>query len=343
MRILIDICHPAHINFFKIVAERLKNEGHEILITVLKRGKLPSIAEDVFYGFNVKIINKHRGTRWSIIFEANILKFFILLKICFQFKPDIGLSAGSFILGAVLKLYNKPNIQFDDDPERKINVFLEKITSTKLYFPIFYNKEKNNIKIYNSLKEWAYLSPEYFNENDSVLSTYEIKSKEYIFIREISTGSLNYLGQKVGIIASIAKSLPPGIKIVMSLEDKTKINQYPSNWIILNEPVKDLHSLIYYSKLLISSGDSMAREAAILGVPSIYCGKRIMAANEVLIREGMLFHLKIEDVPIVVNNIINGKIQIQNQEKFRFFLKNRWDDVNKIIMEEIHCIGKETI
>ena len=36
--------------------------------------------------------------------------------------------------------------------------------------------------------------------------------------------------------------------------------------------IEDIHSLIYYAAGLVSSGDSMAREAALLGVPSYYLG-----------------------------------------------------------------------
>ena len=46
------------------------------------------------------------------------------------------------------------------------------------------------------------------------------------------------------------------------------------------EPIEDIHSLIYYAAGLVSSGDSMAREAALLGVPSYYLGIRYsMPAN----------------------------------------------------------------
>jgi len=57
----------------------------------------------------------------------------------------------------------------------------------------------------------------------------------------------------------------------------------------LKEPVSDIHSLIYYSRALISSGDSMAREACVLGVPAYYCGGRRMAVNDFLSSTG-LFH-----------------------------------------------------
>jgi hypothetical protein len=61
---------------------------------------------------------------------------------------------------------------------------------------------------------------------------------------------------------------------------KKRRDEYPADWILLQEPIEDIHSLIYYSAGLVSSGDSMAREAALLGVPSYYLGIRYsMPAN----------------------------------------------------------------
>lgn len=335
MNILIDLCHPAHVNFFKMAVILLKGRGHHIKITVLNRGKLPLIARNEFKDCDINIINKHRGTIWSIIVEANFLKFFTLFWICFKFRPDIGLSAGSFVLGAVLKFIGKPNIQFDDDPERRVNVLLEKLTSTFLYFPLFYNKTTNKIGRYNALKEWAYLSPQYFDPDPAVLFNYDLKIKEYIFVREISVGSFNYSGQTENMIVKMANLFPKETKVVLSLENKSSASLCPHNWIILKEPVDKIQSLIYFSKIVISSGDSMAREGALLGVPSIYCGKREMAANKVMIEKKILLHIDVKNVPETVNDIINGVRCFEDQISFRSNIACEWDDVPHFILRKI--------
>ena len=335
MKIIIDIGHPAHVNFFRPIVDKLINENHEIYITVLRRGKLPEIAKKEFQNCQIYYVGRHRGTKWSIIIEANLIKFFQILRICYKIKPNFGLSAGSFNLGAVLKTKWVKNIQFDDDPERKVNVFLEKLTSSKLYFPIFYNDTKGKVQKYNALKEWSYLSPKYFAPNINILNQYGLTSKNYVFIREISTGSLNYINQKKNIIASICHEFSVKIQFVLSLEDKSTINDYPSNWIILKEPIEDIHSIIYYSKCLISSGDSMAREAAVLGVPSIFCGFREMQANSELINKGMMLKIEPENVANVLQNVINESLTFENQNTFREKLLTEWDDVADFVSKLI--------
>jgi uncharacterized protein len=331
LRILITLSHPSHANFFKEAAKILKKEGHEIFISTLKRGKLVQIVDKEFSGFERHIAGNHRGNRFSIIFNVNILRFFKLLKYSFVNKIDFGLSVGSFTLGAALKLLFTPNVQFDDDPERKMNVLLEKITSSRVYFPKVI-EPRGKIKNFNALKEWAHLSPKYFNPDVNFLNEFGLKPKEYILIRDISTGSLNYMGQDPNIILKIAEKIPKDIKVVLSLEDKKNFSKYPEEWIILNEPVFDFYSLMYFSKIVISTGDSMARESAMLGVPGIYCGFRDMKANNILIKSGLVIHSKPGNIIENIYKVMNSGAVTRDQEKIRTDLMNEWDDVTELIV-----------
>ena len=135
-------------------------------------------------------------------------------------------------------------------------------------------------KVMPCLKEWAYLNPRTFVPKVEVLEKYGVKPKEYMFLREVSVGTINYAGQASGAILGIKDMIPTGMRVLFSLEEKKRRDEYPADWILLQEPIEDIHSLIYYSAGLVSSGDSMAREAALLGVPSYYLGIRYsMPAN----------------------------------------------------------------
>jgi uncharacterized protein len=331
MKIVFDIMHPAHINFFQNAIFTLNGKGHEIVLTVLDRGKVPLIVRKEFPGIRTQIIGRHKGSIFSIIFQANIFRFITMLKFLLKERPDVGLSVGSFIMGFGMKLINRKNYQFDDDPERKMNVFLEKFSSTQLFFPFIYKDNSSKVKNFDCLKEWAYLSPAYFKPNINSLIAYGLKPKEYIFIREISNNSLNYKDQRGNIIARFSQDLPKNFKYLLSLEDKKTLLMYPKDWILIKEPVNDIHSLIYYSSCTISSGDSMAREASMLGVPSIYCGIRNMRANELMMDKGILLCTS-KNIPSTVDQLLLNS-EISNQETFRQKLLTEWTDVNKLILD----------
>ena len=335
MKIVIDINHVAHLNFFKNAIGILKDEGHEIFITILNRGRLIKIVEKELDLIDYFISGNYRGGLISIIFETKLIGFFRLSYFVIKMCPDVGLSVGNFVLGMILKLAGKKNYQFDDDPERKVNVFLESLTATTVYFPPITDKKIWNTKNFNALKEWAYLSPKYFTPDKRILMQYGLKEKKYFFIREVSNKSLNYQDQEESPVSVFAHQLTKH-KVVLSLENKANISKYPKEWILLQEPIEDIHSLIYYSRLLISSGDSMAREGAMLGIPALYCGFRTMNANRILEDEGMLFHAIPRQIPQYVDDIISGKITTIPQDDFREILFNKWIDVTELIVNLIN-------
>ena len=161
MEIFVDIAHPAHVNFLKFPIKKLSELGNEIKITCLKRGKLPSIVEKELHDYQIKYVGRHRGTILSIILDANIKKLFNLLFFALSNKVDVGISVDGFTLGLVLKILGRPNLQFTDDPERKVIVFVQKLTSTELFLPPIIDSN-GKIKIIKALKEWTYLSPKFF-------------------------------------------------------------------------------------------------------------------------------------------------------------------------------------
>jgi len=328
--IIFDLLHFPNVNFFKPSIEILRKEGYRIIITTQRRGRLPEIIKKEFPGYEIFTFGSHTGTKFSIIFHSNILRFFCMVYYIFKFNPKLGLSVTSFPLEVAMGLLQKPNIQFDDDIERKYNFYFHKLFASKVFLPPIL-KPHGKFETFNALKEWSYLSPDYFTPDENELRTYGLEKGKYIFIREVSTGSFNYSSQIPNTIASFADKLPSDLKVVLSLENKRTKHLFPQEWIILEEPVNDIHSLMYYSSVIISSGDSMAREGGLLGVPSIYCGIREMKANDMLIDEGILHKIEPAEVPEYLNHLLS-EVNTHKQICFRQQLKEKWDDVTQIII-----------
>ena len=331
MKVLFDITHASHVNMFKYVIQDIKDE-HDIYLIGLKRGRIPQIMENDLLDYKeMKFIGKWQKSKFSIIFQANIIRSILIFFYVLKIKPDVGISSGSIPFSFALRLIGKPIYDFSDDPERKFVSKLETLLCTKKYYPPFVKSDNSKVSNYNCLKQWGYLHPDYFVPNSKVLKEYGLIENEYIFIREVTTASLNYSNQDSGLVREFAEKIPKRYKVIFSLENKEDRKLYPSDWILLKEPVNDIHSLIYFSKYLISSGDSMAREGAILGVPSIYCGSRIMGANTIMIDKGMLFKV---DSKSVISTIIkmDEEYNYNTQKDFRQKLESDWDDMNKFVV-----------
>ncbi len=285
MNVWIDICHTPQYNFYKNFILRLVDEGNNVMITVLDRGKTPVIIKRELQNLSnvsIDIIGKHRLNKLSAVLEANLCRLVKLFKWASNRKIDIGFS-NAYPLSCVCWFKKIPCYTFDDDPQTidyKPKIWFSNLSHYCLYEVPKVYKLSSKVKVLKALKEWSYLSPSVFKADIKALDEYNLKPKTYIFLREVSVGTVNYTGQASGAILNVKDLLPKDKKVIFSLEDKSKRYMYPSDWILLQEPVKDIHSLIYYSAALVSSGDSMAREAALLGVPSYYLGIRhSMPAN----------------------------------------------------------------
>lgn len=293
MKIWIDIYHVPQFNFYVKMMKELVIQGHEVLLTVLDRGKTVTIVRSdlerigiLDKGVQVYTIGKHKMTKWSVLWDANIFRLVELGN--WRRKHNVGVCfTNGFQAALWSKLYGNSCYTFGDDPDT-FDYYPKLWFATKVHFCLVDRQFINGIArplplkviVTKCLKEWAYLNPRTFVPNERALEKYGVKPKEYMFLREVSVGTINYAGQESGAILDIKDLIPSGMKVLFSLEEKKRREEYPSDWILLQEPIEDIHSLIYYSAGLVSSGDSMAREAALLGVPSYYLGIRYsMPAN----------------------------------------------------------------
>jgi uncharacterized protein len=339
MNILIDIKHPAQLNLFKNLSYTLQDKGWNVIICYLDRGKIPKIIAKEYQGFKCISIGQSRGTKWSIFWDGNVVRTSDFLKLIKKEKINICIAASSAPLALAGKLTGTPVIQFYDDPERKRINKVNEILSTRLFFPpIVATSDK--IETFNCLKEWSYLSPAYFSPNPAVLEKYNVKAKSYVFVREVSNKSFNYYDQEDAIICSMSDQISAEYPVLLSLEDKSIKSRFPANWNILEEPIEDIHSLIYYSKLVISSGDSMAREGAMLGVPSVYCGIREMKANQFLIEKQLMSHHPGREALDPINALIGRPEKESNQVEVRQALLAEWDDMNVFMENQIEKFKK---
>ena len=331
-KVLVDIYHLPQFNFFKNAI--LTFDPEEVDIYCVNRGKLFPVMQHELPGYKINCIGdyKYNNGMFSMVFRIILPRIMTLFARISRRKHRFIITA-NYQANFVARLKGIPNIAFNDDP-RKFVFPLLKFSADEVYLPPF-GPEFDDVKKFNALKEWAYLAPNYFSPNVKALGPYGLNPKEYIFIREVSTKTSNYLSQQKDIVLSIAEQFQKDWKVVLSLENKANKSLYPSDWIILEEPVEDIHSLMYYSSVVLSSGDSMAREGAMLGVPSIYAGNRFMPANEILIDMDMLVKLDPEEVVPMIKGIFDGTKAFKEQEAFRQYLTGHWDDITDLILKKI--------
>jgi predicted glycosyltransferase len=339
MNILFDFNHPVDVNFFKNAIKILSKSGHNVVITYRDRGRLAEIAKYELGEFAPIKIGQHQKTFIKKI-TGQLKRDLEFLSFQRRKKIDISVCFGT--TNAIASWLNGiPYLAFDDDFEYKIPFYHANIFSTRHIMPAYIRVNKKNIYHYNGLKELAYLHPHYFSPRVDELKRYEVLPGKYVFIREIANVSLNYQKQNTSIneIVNTVKNL--GLKVVLSLENKDLKFLYERDCIILEEPVKDIYSLMKFALFAVSSGDSVARETALLGTPTIYTGGRDMAVNEELINIGCMF--KEDKLENIIEQIARLSIKGEKERITRIVadkIRYHWEDTTEVILRHISNFEK---
>ena len=271
MRILIDIGHPKDVNTLKNIILDLEKKGHKVKIFATNK-------ENVFqkldaYGFDYDCGKHYEGLikKTFSIFEND----FLLYRISKGFRPDIFVGPGSVSMAHVSKLRRKPYIAFIDVEGAKLAIaLLRPFTDVILTPSCFINNLGKKQVRFNSYFELAYLHPNNFKPDPSVLKELDLRENDkFILMRISSLDAFHDIGAK-GMGFNSREELREYIKNLedygdVFLTSEIELNKEFDNY-ELKIPINELQNCIYYSTMYIGDGASMASEAAVLGVPSIY-------------------------------------------------------------------------
>jgi predicted glycosyltransferase len=267
MNIVVDINHPVDVHFFKHFIRTMQDRGHSILITVTQKEVTCQLLEK--YGFDYTLLGSYGRSLVQKIVNLPIIdyKMYATVK---NFHPDLFMGFGSIRAAHVAFLKGKPCINFEDtEHSQGQNALYQPFVST-ICTPSCFQRDLGAKQIrFNGYKELAYLHPSRFTPNPAVLREIDLAPDDpYIIIRFVAWEASHDIGQhgirdKVGFV----NALEPYGHVLISSERPLppEIDQYR----ICLSPEK-LHDLLFYARLCIGEGGTIASEAAVLGTPSIY-------------------------------------------------------------------------
>ncbi len=287
MRILIDIGHPAHIHLFKNFAWRMQEKGHKIFFTCRDRECVLDLLR--VYGFVYDNFGKHYSSVPGKIFglAKNELQ---MLNTAIQFKPDIFVSHGSTIAAFTSFIMHKPHIALEDTfnmEQVKLSMLFTDIVLTGNYpHPSLGKKE---IK-YPGYHELAYLHPNVFTPDESVLDILRVKQGEkYAIVRFVAWKASHDIGHcgisyenKIKLVNTLSKHLRVFISSESELPKELKKFQ-------INVPAEQMHNALAFAQLFVGESSTMASESAVLGTPTIYINDSQLGYTNDCDKYGLLY------------------------------------------------------
>lgn len=288
MRILIDIGHPAHVYLFKNLAQEMQKNGHSFYFTVREGENETELLEEL--EFNYIRIGKKRRTKIGKIFGLLIFPWKILV-LALKFSPNLFLSHGSMYAGIAAFLLGKPHIAMEDTGNMEQIKFSKPVSSVILspdVLPLYIGPK--HIK-YNGYHEIAYLHPDYYTPDKNIFKWLNINSNQlYAIVRFIAWGASHDMGhvglsdnQKIKLVNMLSNY----IKVFISSEGllPRELEKYR-----MKIPFDKIHDAMYFARLYVGEGATMASESGILGVPSIYISTNQTYINNDQEKYGTVFN-----------------------------------------------------
>lgn len=340
MKILFNVGHPAHVHLFKNAIKILEQKGHNIKIAAVDKDITVYLLN--VYGFDHSVIGKNES---SILKKALGLfeKEYSLFKIANQFDPDLLVSTGSPYAAHVSRLMKRPHIVFGDVENAGITTRLMLPFTEAIYTPSCFERNLGQIHIkYDGCHELAYLHPNYFKPDPTVLDDLNINKDKLIILRFVSwnaTHDFQHKGINSEIMRKIIEKFEDiGSKVFISSEKE--LETYFKKYELKIKPEK-MHSLLYYADLYFGEGAKMASESAILGTPSIYVNPLKLGFLNELEKYNMIYIC--DDISKALEKgmeMVKDNYKIKLQEGRNKFL-NEKIDVTKFIIQIIDdCYNK---
>ncbi|MBN2301065.1 MAG: DUF354 domain-containing protein [Lentisphaerae bacterium] len=272
MKILVDISHPAHAHFFRNAINLWREHGHTVIIVA--RDKEMNLRLLDCFGFEYTLLSRVRKGMAGLIREM-IEHESKLYRLAHKEKPDIMLQiAGTFIVHAG-KLLGIPTIVFYDTDNATLSNAITYPFATRICTPDCYpvNLGRKHVT-YAGYHELAYLHPNRFRPNPSVLSDLGVKPGDpYYLLRFVSWGASHDVGESGLSPANklrFAKELEKHGRVFVTSETSLPpaFEKYR-----IQVGVERIHDLMAYASLYLGESATMASECAMLGVPAIYISK----------------------------------------------------------------------
>jgi len=271
MKVLIDICHPAHVHFFRPIIQKLKCKGHQVLVTSREK----DVTINLLNKYNIQhtcISTAPNKTSVILLLKELLIREIQLFKIILTFKPDTLSAIGGIFIAHTGFITRTNNIVFYDTENAKLQNLLTYPFARKVIVPQCYESwvPSNTIR-YSGYHELSYLNKKFFKPDYSIAQNSGINPESQNFLIRIVSWNANHDINETGwnnvFLSKIVNLLSKNGNVIISTERKVPAEFTP--YLYAGEPT-DLHHLLAYCDMYVGESATLASEAVVLGIPAVY-------------------------------------------------------------------------
>jgi hypothetical protein len=273
MNILIDIGHPAHVHFFHHPIRKLRERGHNIIVTSRIKEFALELLDELGIG-HIPLSKMGKGGLTSLGMEL-IKRDLALLKVVRHHKINVMAAIGGVSIAHVTALTRIPSLVFYDTENAKLQNLITYPFASRVIVPRCYKAwlPKRHLR-YDGYHELSYLHPGYFTADRAIAINNGLAvTGPTFFIRVVSWQASHDIGEQgwsQGLLQKVVSRLEQEGKVIISSESPLSGDLYQYAY---RGKLSEVHHVMAFSKLFIGESATMASECAILGVPAIYAAK----------------------------------------------------------------------
>jgi len=329
VNILVDLGHPAHVHLFRYAIGEWRERGHEVVLVARDKDIVTDLMDA--FGWTYTIGSRARTGKVGLFLEL-IEHDWRVLSVARKCRVDVMLGTSVAIAHASRFLHAK-SIVFNEDDLDVARMF------AKLTYPFAdYIITPRCVRgdygakhiVHDSYHELAYLHPNRFTPDPSVLADLGISKGERFFIlRFVALKAAHDIGESglsLGLRRRLIRELSRLGRVFITTEAELAEEFRPYQ--IHMSPEK-MHDALYYATMLISDSQTMTIEAAVLGTPAIRCNTfvgRCSVIEELEHKYGLTYGLLPKDEDKMFDKIM----ELLDDEN----LHNRWQQRRKRMLQD---------
>lgn len=274
MRILFDICHPAHVHFFRFPISQLIERGHDVFVTSREKEAAVELLDS--FGIAHTCISAMGSGGVGDLFKELLVRNSRLLSIQRKFKADVFAGIGGIFIAQVGALTRTPSLVFYDTENAKLQNLLTYPFASRILVPRCYTGKVIASKTvrYAGYHELSYLHPNYFKPDKQIaLENGLAASGATFFVRVVSWQANHDIGENgwnPELLSRLVDFLGKHGRVLISSE-RALPGEF-SELLYTGNP-KDVHHVMAFCHGFVGESATMASECAVLGVPAIYAAE----------------------------------------------------------------------
>lgn len=269
MRILVDIGHPAHVHFFRNAIQHWTSNRDDVCITIRDKDITRQLLDE--YGLDYVCLSRASAGVLPMGGEL-IARNLRLRRLVKRWRPDVMMGIAGVSVAQVGRLLGIPSVVFTDTESATLINKLLFPFATRICTPECYLRDVGRKQIrYKGFHELAYLHPDYFQADQSVLGELRVELGEpYSIVRFVGWKATHDRGlhgisvdDKHAAVERLASCGRLFISSEGDLPDALEEYRFPL-------ARKRMHDALAHASLIFGESSTMSSEAAMLGVPSVF-------------------------------------------------------------------------